>query len=288
MTLAVLFGLLTALSNALAVSSQHIASTRGTETMSGWRVLGHLLRQPLWLAGWVAMAGSLVFQSLALHVGAVSVVQPLLVTELIIGLLLRRVWLGQTIRASTWWAALVTGIGLVGFLFAASPSPGRLIPGPRDWMSATLVVGVVVGIVVALGQRGSPRRRAALFATATAVVWAIEAAYIKATTDVWSAHGMGALFSHWPLYALIIAGVIGLVCEQTALHVGPLSVSQPVIVIIDPVVSVALGLFIYREHLHAGPGHLALAGVAFGVMCVGILQLTRTAPATMSRDVHRL
>ena len=256
--------------------------------MSGWRVLRHLLRQPLWLAGWVAMAGSLVFQSLALHFGAVSVVQPLLVSELIMGLLVRRVWLGQAIGASTWWAALVTGLGLLGFLLAASPSTGRVVPATRDWITASLVVGVVVGIVVALAQRGSPRRRAALFASATAAVWAIEAAYIKATTDVLSAHGVGSLLSHWPLYALVVAGVIGLACEQTALHVGPLSVSQPAIVIIDPVVSVVLGLVIYGERLHAGPGHLALAAVAFVVMSVGVVQLTRTAPATMNRDVHRL
>ncbi len=288
MTLAILFGLLTALSNALAVSSQHIASTRGTESMSGWRVVRHLLVQPLWLAGWVAMGGSLVFQSLALHFGAVSVVQPLLVSELIIALVLRRLWLGQAIRATTWWAALVTGAGLVAFLAAAAPSAGRLVPSTRDWIIPSTIVFVAVAILVVLAQRGTPGRRAALFASATAAVWAIEAAYIKATTDVLSAHGLGALFVHWPLYALFVAGVIGLLCEQTALHVGPLSVSQPAIVILDPVVSVALGLVIYQERLQVGWWHLALAGAAFAVMCVGVVQLTRSAPATMNRDVHRM
>jgi len=82
--------------------------------------------------------------------------------------------------------------------------------------------------------------------------------------------------------------VIGLFCEQAALHVGPLSVSQPVIVIVDPVVSVALGLLIYHERVQTGPWHLSMGFIAFVIMSVGVIVLSRLAPATMSRDVHRL
>ena len=286
--MAVLFGLLTALSNALAVATQHIASTRGTEAMSGWRLVLHLLRQPLWLAGWVAMAGSLVFQSLALHFGALSVVQPLLVTELILALVLRRVWLGQSIRASTWSAAVVTGAGLVVFLFVMAPTGGQFRPSTSDWILPSVAATLVVIALVVFAQRGTPQRRAALFAVATAISWALEAGFIKATTDVISTIGLMSMFTRWPVYALIVGGVIGLFCEQAALHVGPLSVSQPVIVIVDPVVSVALGLLIYHERVQTGPWHLSMGFIAFVIMSVGVIVLSRLAPATMSRDVHRL
>src|SRR5487761_2521861 len=128
--MAVLFGLLTALSNAVAVTTQHIASTStsATQKQSGWRLFLFLLRQPLWLFGWVGMAGSLIFQSLALHFGPLSLVQPLLVSELIIALVLRRVWLHQSIRPATWSVAALTGASLVIFLAAASPVEGGTGP----------------------------------------------------------------------------------------------------------------------------------------------------------------
>jgi fumarate reductase subunit D len=119
-------------------------------------------------------------------------------------------------------------------------------------------------------------------------MWALEATFIKATTDTISALGFGGAFTRWPIYALILGGIVGLLCEQAALHVGPLSVSQTFIVIVDPVVSVALGIWLYRERLHHGGLHVTIGVLAFAVMCAGIVALTRTAPATMTADVHRV
>jgi fumarate reductase subunit D len=119
-------------------------------------------------------------------------------------------------------------------------------------------------------------------------MWALEATFIKATTDTISALGYGGMFTRWPVYALIIGGVVGLLCEQAALHVGPLSVSQTFIVIVDPLVSVALGIWLYRDRLHHDALHVSVGVVAFAVMCAGIVALTRTAPPTMNADVRRV
>jgi hypothetical protein len=284
----ILFALLTSLTNALAVTLQHIASTSDTEKSTGWKFVTYLLRHPLWLLGWVALCGSLVFQALALHFGPLSLVQPILVTELIIALVLRQLWLRQSIRGVTWCAAVVTGAGLVIFLVMTSPHGASFLPTSSAWTVPSIVCVAGVAALVALARRGSPARRAALFASATAIIWALEATFIKATTDTISALGFGGAFTRWPVYALIVGGVLGLLCEQAALHVGPLSVSQTFIVIVDPVVSVTLGIWLYRERLHHDALHLTVGVVAFVVMCVGIVALTRTAPATMSADVHRV
>src|SRR5690242_5283186 len=61
------------------------------------RLALYLPRQPLWLLGVAAAVGSFVFQALALHNGPMSVVQPLLITELIFALVLRRVWIHQEV-----------------------------------------------------------------------------------------------------------------------------------------------------------------------------------------------
>jgi hypothetical protein len=92
----IVFALLAALSNAVNVTTQHIASTADTRGSSGWRLVVYLFRSPLWLFGGVALAGAFIFQALALHVGLLSVVQPLMATELIFALVLRQFWIHQS------------------------------------------------------------------------------------------------------------------------------------------------------------------------------------------------
>ncbi len=286
--MAIIFGLLTALSNAFSVTTQHIASTSDVEKSSGLRLVFYLVRHPLWLLGWVGLLASLILQSLALHFGPLSVIQPLLVTELIIALALRRVWLHQSIRAATWVSAVVTGAGLVIFLVATAPSGRAFVPTTTRWTVPAIACIGAVTVLILFAQRGSPVRRAALFASATAITWALLATFIKATTDSISTSGWLGALSHWPVWALCACGILGLFCEQSALHVGPLSVSQPFIVIVDPIVSVALGIWLYREHFRSGVLHVGVGGLAFAVMCVGIVALTRTAPPSMNADVHRI
>jgi hypothetical protein len=103
-------------------------------------------------------------------------------------------------------------------------------------------------------SRGSPRRRAALYAAAAAIVWALVATFIKTATETLSESGVPALFTDWPVYALAAGGAAGIVLVQAALHVGPLSVSQPLLVIVDPSVSVILSVWLFQERYSRDPG----------------------------------
>ena len=106
----VLFGLLAAFSNGLNVVMQHVASIGDPLHSKGWRFVRYLVSNPLWLLGWAALAAAFIFQAIALHNGPISVVQPLLVTELVFVLVLRWLWFHQSIRRVTWWAAGITCI----------------------------------------------------------------------------------------------------------------------------------------------------------------------------------
>ena len=108
-----------------------------------------------------------------------------------------------------------------------------------------------------------------------------EATFIKSTTDTITQFGVAGMFAHWPVYALALGGAAGTVLQQAALHVGPLRVSQPFLVIIDPIVSIALSVWLFREHFVPDAAVLAIAALAFAVMCAGVVVMTRTAPATM-------
>ena len=277
----ILFALLAAFSNAVNVVTQHVASIGDTGHAKGLRFVRYLVANPLWLFGWVALAAAFIFQALALHNGAMSVVQPLLVTELVFALVLRRVWRRQSIRAVTWWAAALTCIGLAAFLAASEPTGGNASPTSGAWVAATASIGGLAGLFALAGMRGSVARRAAFLGASASTLWALVAAFIKATTDTLTQFGLAGMFEHWPVYALAVSGLAAELLNQTALHVGPLSMSQPFIVIVDPIVSIALSVWIFGETFTATVPRLAVGSAAFATMCVALAVLARTAPATM-------
>jgi hypothetical protein len=56
-------------------------------------------------------------------------------------------------------------------------------------------------------------------------------------------------------------------------------------VIVDPLVSIALSVWLFSEHFTSDGAVLALAAAGFAVMCAGVVILTQTAPATMKADL---
>jgi drug/metabolite transporter (DMT)-like permease len=282
-TVTIIFSLCAALANAVHLMTQHAASVGVSNKHRGWGLVSFLIRQPLWLLGLAAAAGGFAFQAVALHNGQLSIVQPLLVTELVFALILRRFWVHQHIAKMAWTAAIVTCAALVAFLTTAEPQGGRLQPDAADWAFALAVFGGAVVVLAVTARWGSPERRAALYATATSITWALMAAFIKATTNVLAASGPVGVLAHWPIYALVATGVLGSVLQQAALQVGPLSVSQPLIVVVDPAVAIVLSAWIFDERFTGSLAQKTIAGVAFCVMAVGVTVLSRTAPTDLDR-----
>ncbi len=280
----ILFALLAALANAVNEATQHVASTAAPSRSSGWQLVVYLFRNPLWLLGGAALIAAFVFQALALSQGQISVVQPLLATELVFMLLLRRVWIHQSIRPVTWAAATLTCMGLAVFIAAGQPGGGQTAPTGGHWFTAGLGCCAAAAVLAVLAHWGSPSLRAALYGSASAVMWALVATFIKAATDTLTQFGVAGMFAHWPVYALAAGSVAALFLMQAALHVGPLRASQPFLVIIDPIVSIALSVWLFSEHFTADGAVLAIAATGFAVMCAGVVLLTQTAPATMQAD----
>ncbi len=283
----IVFALLAALSNAVNVTTQHIASISDPKRSKGWRLVVYLFSSPLWLLGWVALAGAFVFQAVSLHRGEMSVVQPLLVTELVFVLVLRRVVVHQAIRAITWWAAGLTCVMLTLFVAMSEPQGGNDFPSSHAWVVATAVTVGAATVLAILGMRGSPVRRAALLGSSTAIMWALVATFIKTMTQTLAQYGIAGMFTHWPVYALAASGLGAEILNQAALHVGPLSTSQPFLVIVDPIVSIAFSVWIFEEYFTPSAVRITLAALAFAGMCAAVTILIRTAPASMAAPATR-
>src|SRR3954454_19642906 len=95
-----------------AVLPQKMAAPRPSGEQLSWRLIVHLARQRTWLIGIGVAAASYVVQAVALSLAPLSVVQPLLTTEVIfaVPLSVRRHHL--PLHAREWTAIAVVTIGL--------------------------------------------------------------------------------------------------------------------------------------------------------------------------------
>ena len=139
--------------------------------------------------------------------------------------LLRGLWIHQSIRPVAWASAIVTCVGLTVFVIAGQPGGGQPTPASKHWLTAALACCACAGVLAVAARWGSPDLRAALYGSASAVMWALVATFIKATTDTLTEFGVVGMFTRWPVYALAIGSVAALFLTQAALHVGPLRAS---------------------------------------------------------------
>jgi drug/metabolite transporter (DMT)-like permease len=268
-----------ACANSLNLVTQHVASTAAPAKMKGRRLALYLIRNPLWWFGVVAMVGAFVLQALALYNGRLSVVQSILVTELVFTLAIGRIWLRRPVVAAAWVSASVTSAGLALFLVMSQPKGGHPQATAGAWLPALLTFGGAAAVLTAFAAGGSPPRRAALYGAASGIVWALFATFVKSVTDVLGASGVVAVVERGPVYALVIAGIVGTVLTQAALHYGPLRVSQPLMVIVNPVVSIVLGVWMFGEHFEGSPWKTVFGAVGFGAMALGVVCLAQSAPS---------
>ncbi|MDQ6936843.1 MAG: DMT family transporter [Actinomycetota bacterium] len=252
------------------------------------RFIRATLSHPLWLAGLGADAVGLGLQVVALHIGALAVVQPLLVSGLLFALLLRhrRTW--HISGREVLWATVLAGC-LVAFLSLSGSVSGGQHPSSADRLPA--VVAAVVGLLTAVGslaiarKRLPPAGRAALIGVAVGVVYAATAALIKAATDVLSSHGWSAVLLSWQLYAVVALGAFGLFLSQLAFQAGPLTASLPSMATVDPLLSIVIGVLVYDEHLRRGPlSGLLLLGLML-LLATSVVQLSSVEGAEVNEPV---
>src|SRR5450756_253258 len=124
------------------------------------------------------------------------------------------------------------GIGV--FLLAAAPSGGRPHAPAGPWWLAGGATLMAVAVVVAGGRAGSAGLadggsaawHAACLGIASGIGWGFVAAVIKELSSRIDA-GLGAVFTTWSVYVLIVAGAAAMVLTSHAMAAGPLAASQP-------------------------------------------------------------
>jgi hypothetical protein len=241
-------------------------------------LLSHVVRQWRWLVGMAASLSGLALHALALHLGTIAVVQPLVVTGLVFSFLFRSALDRSVPSRPTMLWVLVTAVSLVVFLIGVGTQPGA---GPVETGPALALLGVG-GVAVAAGWVAAlrvPRHAGLLLGSAAGVVYGLVAGTLKATTDT-AATGVWAMFTSWPVYVLAVLGVAGFLLNQQAYRAAPLSRSAPAANTLNPVVALVFGTVAFGERIPGSAGAitaevLGLIGVLAGVASLGRVEEVR-------------
>ncbi len=279
--LTVVLALLAALCNASASVLQRRAATDETESGSGARQalrwLGRVLRRPYWLAGAGLLGLSTVLQAAALAVGSLSLVQPLLATELLFTLAVGSVVFRRRPDGRTWAAFVALAVGLALFLGAASPSEGRSTADPAAWLAVGAALVGLLAVALGASRLVHGTARAALLGLASAVSFAATAALMKESMGRLQ-QGITVLLSDWPVYATLVVGALSFLLLQSAFRAGSLTASQPALTLGDALTSVALGWVLFEEYIGLGVRVLpeVIGAVLIGAGSIGLARATAT------------
>ena len=265
-----------ALSNALTSVLQRMGvEDAPEESTMRLSLMAHAIRRTVWLMGFGFMVLSFLFQSFALHLGQLSVVQPILTMELLFLVAILGTWFRFSISVREWVGVSAIAFGLGGFLYFASPGGGEEVPTNLGW----IVVGgsccfLIAATVVA--TRWGPRWwKAAMFGSAAAISYAFTAALIK-TVSNYAATDWVTMLYHWQTYAVAVFGLLGLFLTQNAFHAGPLAASQSSLVLVDPLVSICLGIALYGDSLRTSGWYGPLEAFSLLVMFMGAVFLSNS------------
>lgn len=237
------------------------------------RLAANLVRNPLWAAGWAADGLGFAVQAGAVHVGSLSVVQPLLVTTLLFSLPFAALGGRRRPRWTDWAgaAAACTGLGLV--LSGRRADATADVHQARLLVMGLLVVAVAGGLVLA---SRATRARAVYQSVAAGMMFGLAAAFNKLVGDSLASHGIAGTATYWASYVLLVVSLTGLALQQVAFSAGSLPATMAALTITDPLVSYLLGVFGFGEH--APQGVMAVSGVLAGVVLLstGIGLLARS------------
>jgi drug/metabolite transporter (DMT)-like permease len=286
--LSYLLAVLAACANATSSVLQRKANQKVPQKENlSWKLIRSLLHEPVWFGGILAITIGFLLQASALGAGQLAVVEPILVLELPLTLILAaRVLGGSAMGKREWGSALAMTVGLAGLLSFLDPSAGRTDQvRPYVWIIGIGANLALVGVLMVWGRKGpagrgggsegSSGRQAAVFGVAGGSAFGLTAALIKGMTSHF-AQGFGAIFTSWQLYALVATGALGMFLVQSALNAGRLIAAQPGLTLSDPIISILWGVLAFHERVRAGLLPLLFAALSTAVMAGAVFALSRS------------
>lgn len=271
------FGLVAACFLGLGFVLQQDAAARAPlADILSFRLLLDLMKVPRWLLGIGFMVIGQLLSAVALSMGDVSRVAPLLATNLLFAMALARRISGQRLGRSGWAGVVLLSGGVAAFVAAGSPQ------GSDDAQIGALRRGLVLGSVVAvalvmvvIARHLRLAEEPPWLAAGAGVLYGFQDALTRDASTILDDSGIGGLLTAWQPYVIVTSAVIGLVLVQSAFEAGPLRQSLPALTAAEPLSAIACGIGFLGDTVRMTP--LALIGevLGLGAAVVGVFILGR-------------
>jgi drug/metabolite transporter (DMT)-like permease len=278
MVVAVVFAVAAGACFAVANLVQQRASRAQRPDALSPQLIVDLPRNRAWLLGFGPVAASYGLQSVALSFGPLSLVQSIMVSEILFAAPVSARLHHERVGPWLLMGAAAVAVGLPLALVMCAPYGGDPVATDEAWLLTMVAVGVIAAAgVVARGLlHGIPRASALAFSGA--VVMGSQSALLDVSL-VHLRQGAVAVVTAWQTYVLVIASLLGGWLIQAAYREGPLVASLPMLDAGEPTVAVLIGVLLFGEQLQTGPVRSPLAVVGIVLVLVGIVTVDSSPTA---------
>ncbi len=283
---------LLALCAAMASAVGDVIRQRSAQEITDKQV-GHLqlfrmlLCDGRWWLGGLAAIVNYSLQAAALAWGSVVLVTALQVTALLFALPIYARSTDRRVTRWEWMWAVILAAALAVVIVVGDPAAGRQRAAIATW----LIVGVVMlpllvaCVVAARAWSGGPFA-AVLLALVAGSSLALFAVLTKGIVEV-GEHGLVGVFAAPEFVPWVLAGLAGMIFQQSAFRAGALTASMPTMTVAKPVVAAMLGVFVLGETLNSDGPKATVLGTAVSVVLIATVALARGEAATMVAQTGR-
>jgi uncharacterized membrane protein len=240
-------------------------------------LLAQLVRSPRWLAGWAVNLVGFGTHAVALHLGSITIVQALLVVQLLFALPLSTMRTGDLPARRDWLATVAVCAGLVVLLTVRGAVPQTTARHAAvPWL--VLVAGALILALVAGARlvRHRTQTRTALVAVAAGLCFCVTAVFVVLATDDLSRHPFLTTALDWQLVGLVVSTVLGGLLAQDAFASGSLPTALTAMAVTDPVASWVTGALVFDVHPPFGATALLGSGAAVLLVAAGVTLLANS------------
>ncbi len=250
--------------------------------LSGGQLL-RLLARPSWLFGTVMLGLAIVFQLVALGFAPLIVVQPLGIVALVLTSVINARVSKVKLERPAVTAILMCVIGIGVFVTVAAFYATEHVLTETQLIIVLAILGVVLLALGAAFAFFRKRVNALFYIAAGGILYGFVASIAKVVINKVILGNLDWVTVVGAL-ALLLALGLGFYFVQTAYSVGAPDLVIAGLTVIDPLVAVAIGIFVLGEASNT-PLWAALVWVVAGAVAIlGVFQLAKHHPQTHRRD----
>ena len=267
------------------VLQQYTAEQEPDSRFLSARILTDLFRKPRWLAGIGCMIVGMLLAAWAIGHLELSLVEPLLATNLLFALVLAVPLSRQAFRLPEITGAIILCLGVALLSSTRTTKPIGLSFGSfSHWPAAAIIAGVAFA-AAQFGYRKKGQVRATLTGLGAGLVFGIQDALTRQTLEALQGNSITVLFTTWSAYALLGAGITGIWLMQNAFSAAPLRASLPAIAAGEPVAGIVLGIVVFGDRIQISPGMLAIEAGGIAALIVGVVAVARSSAFSGLRKI---